>query len=162
MFDFVSKSDIFEFFNIKIDFEDFNKKYLKNECLSMFDNLNNTNLKYGCLEFININFSYIGLVEELIIKSNQIKRLALSTDYEKITELNYNCFFKTLFSIKNIENNLVYLRMRTSQNYMLDSNSFNYLNNLKSLEELELEGFTFESTFILDLQNLKILSIHSC
>ena len=71
---------------------------------------------------------------------------------------------KTLFSFKNIENNLVYLRLFLLDDAGLEINSniFNNINNFKSLKFLYLAGFVFNPEFEIKLTNLEILFFEGC
>ena len=79
---------------------------------------------------------------------------------------NYDYFFKNLVSLPNIQNNLLILKIDSCNliNYYvyIKDNSFDYINSLKSLEELSLRYFNFEYAFKLKLFNLKKLKLIKC
>ena len=174
-FDCLSKSDIFEYFNIEIPIDYIKENKCENDYISVFDKLNKQNLNYSSLYYY---FEDINDINEFKININfsQIKRLKLEQKYKNKFGINevennnkkkekeeQNIFFLNFLSYKNFENNLLYLNFIINENnYKIDSNLFSNINNFKLLEELKLDNFDFDQTFILNLYNLKFLSITYC
>ena len=164
-FDILSKIKCFnEFFIIPIPISTIEKFKLENDYISTFDKLNKSNSYYSSLELEFKDGKDVDFLQKFNINFSKIKKLLLTQEKEEKIE-NYDYFFKTLFSLNNIENNLIFLEFDInglSAKTLIDSNSFNNLNNLKSLQELKLYKITFNSTFILKLYNLKLLYISNC
>jgi hypothetical protein len=81
-------------------------------------------------------------------------------DYFKTKDYEY--FFKTFFSLNNIENTLVVLDldikwMKYTTNYKIDTKLIVKINNFKSLEFLNIKGLILTENFELNLSNLKSL-----
>ena len=73
----------------------------------------------------------------------------------------FNNFFEILFSLNNIENNLIYLNIKFAY-CKIKSEFFESINNFKSLRYLYIENINFDKDFIIKLNILELLSIISC
>ena len=117
--------------------------------------------------FLYINKNNINYLKELEINFNNIKKFIASPTNSREFILvdnkkDFNDFFKILFSFDNI-NNLNYLKIHISGNqHKIKLNIIEILNNFKCLEYLYLAGIDLESTFIINLPNLKKLFISGC
>ena len=167
LFDLISKTKNFESnYVIYISQIIAAKLNLKKKYNKLFNELNNSNRNYSsiCFEFNRKRKIYY--LKRLNIDFNKIKRIYLkcynssypSNNFEKFNDNNF--FFENLFSINNIENNLIYLNI-VCQCY-LENDLFENINNFKSLKYLILEEFEFNNTFYIKLKDLKILSCLRC
>ena len=83
-------------------------------------------------------------LKELNIDFNKIKRMTLgfmekSSNYflpKNIIQKNTKYFFETLFSLNNIENNLIYLDIHFSSVMKINSDLFENINKFKLLRYL--------------------------
>ena len=168
LLDILSKDDeIFKiFFTIPIPMKIIKKFNLKNDYISCFNKLNDSNSKYSSIIFNIDEFNDINYLKEFKINFNQIKRLSIIEEYKKIGNIiyDYSHFFKTLFSFDNIENNLVYLNLDLFKYYndKIEPILMENLNIFKSLKYLYLSGFIFYEIFVIKLITLKILSFECC
>lgn len=73
-------------------------------------------------------------------------------------------FFKSVISFINSANNLVYLSLISfdRSGYRISKDSFEFINNFKFLENLDLYYFEFLPTFTFKLKTLKKLGLNSC
>ena len=166
-FDLLSKEEYFwKKFIIPIISEFIDKNKLKNDYISFFNKINKLNINFSLL-FLYINENSINYLKELGINFNQIKKFVASpTNSSEFilvdNKKNFNDFLKILFSFDNI-NNLNYLKIHISGNqHKIKLNIIESLNNFKCLEYLYLAGIDLESTFIINLPNLKKLFISGC
>ena len=81
--------------------------------------------------------------------------------YKEKNEDKDNNFFKILFSINNIENNLIYLNINL-KNCKINPELFENINNFKLLRYLYIKHINFNKDFIIKLNKLKLLSITLC
>ena len=72
--------------------------------------------------------------------------------------------YKSVISFINSANNLVYLSLISfdHRGYRIKKDSFEFINNFKFLEYLELNQFEFLSTFTFKLRTLKKLVLNFC
>ena len=147
-FEILSKDGMLEYFyTIKIHMEIIGKYYLKNDYISAFKNLNESNIKYGAIKFIYKNKSDFDFLTELKIKFNQVKKICLLDSLCDKQELFYQNIYKDLFSF-DIKNNLIYLQLFNKRIREIDE-VFNNVNDLKSLKHLDLINFIFIEEFTL-------------
>jgi hypothetical protein len=141
-----------------------NELNLKNDYLSFFEELNNSNSNYSSLEFNINNENNIDDIKDCKIKFDQIKKLVITFLSTKDKSINFDYFFGTLFSsfLTDIQNNLVYLSLQSNKIVKIDSNLLENINNLKSLKYFELTSFGFNSPFVLKLNDLKSLKLFYC
>lgn len=162
LFEVLSHTDIFgEIFSIPISINFIKKFELFDDYISAFDKLNQNNSNYSSIQSFfqkETDFEYISRFK---INLNKIKRLTVNQDYNTLIK-NYDIFFKKLF--ENIENNLLYLiiDILPFKKNRISVKSFTGINNLKSLEYLNLSNLNFTSPFLLQLKNLKEFILLKC
>ena len=162
LFEIISKTKIFENnYTIYISQKIIDKYKLKDYYKNYFDNLNKLNIKYSSIYYSFDDKKKINYLKELNIDYNKIKRFNLIEE-GKNDEDNNNKFFETLFSIKNIKNSLIYLKINFTKGNILEPNLFEEINNFKSLRYLYIKYFKFNINFNIKLENIKILSCKNC
>ena len=155
----ISKTKIFESnFTIYISQKNIDEYKLKDDYLIFFNKLNQSNIKYSSIYYIFNNKCKINKLKELNIDFNKVKRITLIQDIKDVIIKKNKVFFETLFSIKGIENNLVYLKIYFNNTYKLKPKLFENINNFKSLKYLEIKSFNFDEIFTIRLSNLISLS----
>ena len=162
IFEAISKSGMLEYcYLISINTKNIIKNNLINDYISVFDNLNKSNIKYGAIKFKYYEESDLNLLERLNIKFNQIKKLCIFDGSSDSTKLNFTNFYKNLFSF-DIKNSLIYLKIWHSfQSFLsLEPEILNSINEFKSLKYLELSSILFEEIFTLKLADLKELFLY--
>ena len=158
----ISVENIFEeIFTIYFPLEIIKKYSLENDYILKFEELNTINSKYSSILFELYNDYDCYFLTKYKIKFSQIKRLNFILRDDLILH-NYNTFFQTLFSYEDIQNNLKYLRIEFYNKSEVSSNSFEYLNNFKSLKHLFLKRFIFQTTFTLNIKDLENLTLMNC
>ena len=100
--------------------------------------------------------------KEFKIKFEHIKRLSLYK-YNINSYVNYNYFLKQLFSLFEVKNSLLFLKIEINNNYneIIKRNSIINLNKCKLLQYLDLKGF-INFNITLKLYNLKKLFLSNC
>jgi len=159
----LSKEENFgKIFTISFPISTMNELNLKNDYLSFFESLNNSNSNYSSLEFNIDNDNNINDIKDCKIKFDQIKKIGITLS-NKNKNFNFDNFFGTLFSsfLPDIQNNLVYFSLQTNR-IKIDSNLLENINNFKSLKYLELTSIGFNSPFGLKLNDLKSLKLFYC
>ena len=162
LFDVISKTEIFEKkYCIPIYEEFIEKNKLNNDYKSIFEKLNKSNIKYTSILLRFNDNNKINYLTEFNIDFNRIKKLSL---FQDVTNRNNKYLFDTLFSFKNIENNLVYLKinLKSAKMVVKTSDSFENINNFKSLKYLYLNSFYFDKLLFLKLTSLELLSLETC
>ena len=163
--DAIIKTEAFEFImEIPLLLNGIKKFNLKEDYISTFDKLNKSNVKYTKLDiefFDPIEMEYL---KDFNINFSHIKKLTVSQNNDFYLDVfsSYDFILKTLFSFKNIENNLIYLDLQLTNKERINADYMGNLNNFKSLEILYLNGFNFIPTFVLKLKNLKELKLQYC
>ena len=113
LFKVLSKTKNFEKkFSIYISQKIIDKYKLKDEYLKFFEKLNNLNINYASIFYYLEDANKINYLKEIKIDFNKIKRLTIENEDEKdykdnINEKQIKNFFEILFSINNINNNLI-------------------------------------------------------
>ena len=142
-----------------------NKFNLKDDYINAFNKLKQIqNSKNLNIHFFYINDNDINYLIDLNI-FKKIKKLTLEPDNNELNDnvINYNNFFKKLFSPENINsNNLIYLKLKIDKNNRINPKLVENLNEFKLIEELYLSGFKFNETFYLKLKYLKSLKLSYC
>ena len=173
-FEILSNIDYFsEIFRVQISINLIEKYNLKEDYISVFNKMNKLNLKYPILFFSIKDADEINNLQELNIDFNKLKKLIIfpeknlnddlfKQDNKKVNN-NFSYFFHTLFSLENLENNLIYLECHLD-NYFntIEEKLFEKLNDYKSLRYLKLNNFIFKDKFIFKLYNLKYLYLARC
>ena len=174
LFKMLSKTKNFEkIFTIYISQNNIDQYKLKDEYIKFFDKLNNLNIKYSSIFYNLKDINKIVYLKEININFNKIKRLTIINDDEDeneeeeeeeeddIIKRQIKSFFKILFSINRIENNLIYLKI-ILKNCEINNELFENINNFRLLRYLYLENINFEKDFLIKLNLLKLISIISC
>ena len=162
-FDIISKSGMLEYsFIISINMENIKNNNLQNEYISVFNNLNKSNIKYGAIKFKYYEESDLNLLKQFNLKFGQIKKFCIFDGRNGPNELNFDLFYKNLFSL-DIKNNLIFLKI---WHFYLASLTFEpelfySINEFKSLRYLELSGIIFTKIFTLKLTGLNELYLYS-
>lgn len=158
----ISKEPFFEeLFSIYISSELIKKFNLENEYIAKFEELKSLNSKYSSILFDFNNDYDCDYLKKYKINFNQIRRLNFKLR-DEWSFPNYNTFFQSLFLFEDIQNNLKYLRIELENKSQVSSNSFENLNNFKSLKHLFLKRIIFQSTFILNIKSLENLTLMNC
>jgi len=153
LFDPISKTNSFNlFFTIEIPLSTIKEFDLKNDYKSIFQKMNELNINYSSLALFFLDSNNINYLNELNIDFNKIKRLNIYPNY--FSKDNQE-IYKSLFSIKNLRENLIYLNLGNNSEY----HNISFINELISLEQLILYDFT---NFELTLKKLKILTLKNC
>ena len=153
LFDPISKTNSFNlFFTIEIPLSTIKEFDLKNDYKSIFQKMNELNINYSSLALFFLDSNNINYLNELNIDFNKIKRLNIYPNY--FSKDNQE-IYKSLFSIKNLRENLIYLNLGNNSDY----HNISFINELISLEQLILYDFT---NFELTLKKLKILTLKNC
>jgi len=148
-------SSIYYMFNNK----NFNDNFL--------DNLKELNIDFNKIKAMslnadkytknNINFS----LNDPNVDFNRIKAMVLHPEYF-ITD-NYNYFLKSLFSLDNIKNYLLCLKIYFGhKNCPIKSDSFEEINDMKVLKYLYLININLDRDIEIKLDKLKILYCNRC
>ena len=154
--------------------------------------LNKPNLNYSSIYYIfnNKNFydNFLDNLKELNIDFNKIKVMTLygekyiqdninindpNVDFNKIKAMilhpeffitdNYNYFLKSLFSLNDIKNNLICLKIYFGHKHcVIKADSFEEINNMKLLKYLYIININFDKNIEIKLNNLKILYCNKC
>ena len=125
---------------------------LDNNLINFFKNLNQMNLVYPEI-FLEISSNHANNLISYNINFDKIKVLKINNQVP--------CdIFKDIFSFFKIYDNITYMDLSCAKDYK--TNSFEILNNFKSLKFLSLSRFKFENPFILKLYNLIELKINDC
>ena len=160
LLDALSKTKNFENnYTICISQDDIDSYNLKEEYQNIFNRLNKLKRKYSSVYYTFQDIGKINYLKELNINFNNIKRLTLifpAIIYDDTYSL------QTLFSINNIENNLIYLKINCKFNVIKNLDLFQKINNFKSLQYLFISSFQFQKRFYIKLNTLKLLSCIDC
>ena len=174
LFEIISKTSIFKnnyiiFISQKIIDDDNLRNYYKN----YFDSLNKSNIEYSSIYYSFIDKRKISYLKELNIDFNKIIKITLHKGNDFQTD--NNLLFQTLFSLKNIENNLLsltiyfrwneeeftsFLKRKPSKN--VNPDLFEKINDLTALRYLQLFHVDFENKVTIKLKNLKYLFCLNC
>ena len=141
------------------------RNYEKIYYINLFDKLNKLKLDYPLIKISFDELNRENFFKEYKIDQNKIKLLYLDYNcspfrvkYDEIKNiLNY------LFESKYLVQNLIYIELELyyKKESPTDPQLFKNINNFKSLKTLKLNYFYFTDPFIIDLDNLEILSINN-
>ena len=107
LFDIFYESKLFgELFIIPIDFYFIKKYKLKEDYIKAFNKLNDINSNYSSIFIQFSDNKDINNLKDFNIKFNKIKNLNIKI-YKPENNFDYNLFFRELFSLKDIETNIV-------------------------------------------------------
>ena len=148
-----------EIFIFNINLNDKRKNYVINE-------INKLNINSLSIKFSYNNIDELCNMKELDINLfSKIKKLKFNTldkynsPYDSTEK--YSPFFKYIFSLKDIINNLVYLKFEFTIG-IIKGNYIEKINELKSLKYLKLTRLKADKVFELKLNNLERLSLSFC
>ena len=161
-FDILSETEFFgNIFIIQFLIEIIKKCKLKKDYISKFKELNKLNINYTSIDFYFDDDEDINFLKDCNINFNQLKKLVIRKQLFKKT---YNeQLFKSLFTLIHTANNLVYLSLNIpNKDIKISNDSFEFINNFKFLEHLELDSFEFATTFIFKIKTLKNLKLILC
>lgn len=160
---------LFESLSKMENFEQIFAVVIRTESIKNFGNeyLSNINKMKKCfsIELIFRNIKDIIYIKNLSKVFYHIKNINIvfnQVTYDIIGYDNYNEYFKILFSLGNIQTNLVLLNLTARNENKIEPKLFEYINNLKSLQYLFLTFCEFDSTFELTLETLKEINITFC
>ena len=147
-----------EIFIFNINLNDKRKYYVINE-------INKLNINSLSMKFCYNDIDELCNMKELDINFSKIKKLKFNT-LEKYSlpygsPEKYSPFFKYIFSLKEIINNLVYLKFEFTKG-IIEGNYIEKINELKSLKYLKLTRLKTDNAFELKLNNLERLSLSFC
>ena len=134
---------------------------------NFLDNLKELNIDFNKIKAMslnadkytknNVNFSSNGPN----IDFNRMKAMVLHPEYF-ITD-NYNYFLKSLFSLDDIKNNLLCLKIYFGhKNCSIKSDSFEEINDMKVLKYLYIINIYFDKDIEIKLDKLKVLYCNRC
>ena len=149
---FLTKGSTKRNFIINIHVDNIKNSELKNDYISAINKLNNSEIssKYPCINFIYKNSNDINYLKDLNINFSLIKKLKLIKEKDNNENnsldnndkiLAYDDFYNVLFTLPNIQNNLIDLELSSNSNNEItlsNTDSFNLINNLKSLKILRI------------------------
>ena len=161
-FDILLETEFFgNIFIIQFLMEIIKKCKLKKDYISKFKELNKLNINYTSIDFYFDDDEDINFLKDCNINFNQLKKLVIRKQLFKKT---YNeQLFKSLFTLIHTANNLVYLSLNIpNKDIKISNDSFEFINNFKFLEHLELDSFEFATTFIFKIKTLKNLKLILC
>ena len=147
-----------EIFIFNINLNDERKDYVINR-------INRLNINSLSIIFRYRSISELCNLKERFLDFSKIKKLKFNT-WEKYnpsydsTE-KYYPFFKYIFSMKSLLNNLIYLKFEFMKGN-IKGNYIQRLNELKSLKYLKLTRLNPDDTFALKLNNLETLTLRLC
>ena len=152
----LSKEIFFEkLFTILINLEELENIDIKNEYISIFNDLNKINAKYSSLSLNITNKSNKNIITEINIDYNKIQKLILNNDLCSLSEI--------LFSLDSIKNNLICLDIYYSNLSRVNPQSLQNLNELGALKVLNLINIDFTENFtIKQLSSLISLKLDKC
>ena len=176
-FDSLFKKKYNKTFEIKIPMDKIEKFNLQKDYISIFENINNSEFdkNYPYIYFKYKNPTDIDFIKDLILNFKLIKKLKLKRindendeetkkeemeiETDSIDNKSFSNFYKALFSLADIQNNLIDLCLKINKKNKKSyiPASFKEINNLKALQNLNINGYNFETTFVLRLFNLQRL-----
>ena len=164
LFDLISKTKNFENnYTIFISQPYIDEYKLKNDYIAFFNRLNGSNIQYSSIYYKFKEINKINYLKEFNIDFNKIRRITLicdKNDNTKNSEKN-KCISEAFFSFDNINNNLIYLKMKINLR-SINPKLFQPINGFKSLNYLFIERIRFYKMFRIKTNNLKIISCKYC
>jgi hypothetical protein len=145
-------------FIIVISMNFIKKNKLEKDYLKAFNELNKLNNNYSLLFRFNDGNDIDNLKTFKINLSSTDKLIIFDDSYR---EKNYDYFFVKFFSFKEIQKNLLNLKI-SLKSKNIEAKYFQELNCFNNLEHLELNGIKFNSSFVLNLTKIKTLEISQC
>lgn len=162
-FKILSENEIFKYFNISISVQKIEKYQLENDFLNAFQKLNDYyNANYSSIILKCQNNNDLKYLNKFKINLDNLKKLSLLPDPNIFDFKSFNDLLYNLFSINNIKNNLLELKIKLESNIIINNDIMENLNDFKGLEKLELSRFDIKGYFTLKLINLKSLNLYIC
>ena len=185
-FDSLFKKKFDKNFEIKIPMDKIEKFNLQKDYISIIEKVNNSGFdkNYPGIYFKYKNPTDVDFIKDLNLNFKLIKKLKLKRaneekgenydeiydqakkeEMEKETNIinnkSFSNFYKALFSLPDIQNNLIDLNLKVNKENKKSfiPNSFQEINNLKALQNLCINGYNFETPFALRLFNLQKLQL---
>ena len=159
-FEILYKTEIFtEIFNTKIlPRSIIHKNNLKNDYITIFDNLYKFNPQYSSISIYCSEKDDFNVFNELEINLVNIKNLIVFV-LDSI-----NTFSFSFNELDNSLKNLKHLRIdsKYTKSLKIKDEHFENINNLYFLEELQLNDIIFENNFIIKLFDIKKLYLTNC
>lgn len=124
--------------------------------------MNKLNINYSSISIFFEEVEDIDFIKDCNINCNQPKKLEIQ--YNKLRKENSDeDLFKSLY-LQKTANNLIHLTLNVNGHLgiKISKYSFEFINNCKFIEYLELKSFIFETTFIFKLKTLKQLKLMFC
>ena len=172
LFENLSKSELINEFSIIIQMNVIKKSNFFDDYISTFKKLNEIKSNYSSILFKYENLNDINYLYKFNINFSQIKVLNIndskystgsfrSKDNIIQDEKSINSL-RTIFTHKDIKNNLIYLHLDSYDKIEIKNNLFEHLNDFKVIKSLYLNNFKFENSFILTLKDLEELNLINC
>ena len=110
------------------------------------------------------SFNCLNSLKELNLDFSKIQKISLIKSGDDENEGNIEILFRSLFSINNLENNLLYLKifLKFDKEYIVPDNLFEKINDFKSLRYLYLKKINFSEPPTIKIKNLKIFYCDIC
>ena len=160
----LSKTKNFEKkYTINISQLDIDKFNLKQDYITYFNKLNQSNIKFYSLLYQIDDLNKMNYLGELNIDFKKIKKLTIESRGDK-----NNCFsnikqIKKFLGFFSMSNNLIYLNINLDfGNFKEDYGFFEKINNCKLLNYLYVKNLHYNKQFSIKLKYLKILSLRNC
>ena len=155
-------TEIFEsIFTIALSTYLVEKLDLRDDYINKFYDLNMNKAKYSSLTIYYEDSYDILFLKEFKINFKEIKRLNFVPNSYIVTG-DYKYFLNTFFTLFNgIENHLTQLRLKWVRNE-IEPKLMKNINKFNALKLLNLTGFKFTETFLLNIPTLKKLTLDTC
>ena len=172
LFENLSKSELINEFSIIIQMNVIKKSNFFDDYISTFKKLNEIKSNYSSILFKYENLNDINYLYKFNINFSQIKVLNINdSKYSTVSfrskdniiqdEKSINSL-RTIFTHKDIKNNLIYLHLDSYDKIEIKNNLFEHLNDFKVIKSLYLNHFKFENSLILKLKDLEELNLINC
>ena len=161
-FDDLLKKRYLELFIIPIETELIEKYQLYKDYKEAFDKLNNYKSNFSIKLYFK-NENVISMIKDFKINFELLKGLdMINVGNDK--HINYDNLFNSLFLFNNFGKNLINLNLKVHDVWskINDSKNFEKINTFQNIKTLELNGFNFQNSFILNLNNIIFLNLRNC
>ena len=144
---------------------------LKNDYISAIEKLytnSGVDFNYLRINFIYNNYDDVNYLIDLKFNFKLITNLSLiqekesntgDDNKEKSKETLWNNFYKVIFSMPDIQNNLTTLDLKVPKSYDGVEINLEEINNLKAIKNLTISNYNFKTPFMLKLFNLTQLQL---
>ena len=160
----INNEHIIDSFDICINTKFIEKNKLHNDYKIKFKQMNEKKINYSGIILYYKGDKDIDYFKKFDICYSQIKRLTLKNCIPLYYEFfSYITFFGDLFSLKDIEKNLLVLNIQIDSVLRdIDPSLLEKINSFNLLEDLSLSYFSFKNEFEIKLKNLKVINFESC